>query len=151
AGVTEKPDVWIPDSSLWTRVVEGSGRGQAARGLTHLGGMASSPIVLAVPSRLAKRPRDLGAPAQPSRTELLAAAGTASNAEEEAAQRESVIPPRLIRLQVPDPDGTAAGMGSLVLANALLGGDPRGPAVFTGVVRTVREGVVPSVQAEFAA
>ena len=151
SGVTDKPDVWIPDSSLWTRVVEESGRGDAARGFTHLGGIASTPIVVAMPGRLAKRLRDLGAPAQPSWKELLAAAGTAANTEQEADARDSAIPPRLFRLHVPDPDDTATGMGSLVLASALLADDPRGPAVFTGVVRTVREGVVPSVQAQFAA
>ncbi|GAA0577800.1 substrate-binding and VWA domain-containing protein [Actinomadura livida] len=151
SGITEKPDVWIPDSSLWTSLVAGSGRDGAAPGFTPLGGMASTPIVLAMPSALALQLRNLGAPAQPSWKDLLAAAGTAANAEQEpGGARRSAIPPRLIRLQVPDPDRTATGMGVLVLADALVGGDPRGQALFTGAVRTFREGIVPSVNAEFA-
>ncbi|TDC56324.1 VWA domain-containing protein [Actinomadura sp. KC345] len=152
AGVTERPDVWIPDSSLWTRLVEGSGRAGAAAGLTGLGGMASTPVVPAMPSGLAARLRDLGAPAQPSWKELLAAAGTAANAEQGAdgAPAESAIPPRLFRLRVPDPDGTATGMATLMLASALLSEDPQGQALFTGVVRTIREGVAVSVKAGFA-
>ena len=151
AGVAERPDVWIPDSSLWTRLVEGSERAGAAAGLTGLGGMASTPIVPAMPKGLAARLRDLGAPAQPSWTELLAAAGTAANAERGTggAPAGSAIPPRLLRLRVPDPDGTATGMGTLMLASALLSGDPKGRALFTGVVRTIREGVAVSVEAGF--
>ncbi|TDC89046.1 substrate-binding domain-containing protein [Actinomadura sp. 7K507] len=152
AGVAEKPDVWIPDSSLWTKLVEGSRRAGAAGDLTGLGGMASTPIVLAMPSGLATRLRDLGAPAQPSWKELLAAAGTAANAEQgPSAPADGAIPPRLFRLRVPDPDGTATGMGTLLLADALLSGDPQGQAGFTGVVRTIREGVAVSVKAGFAA
>ncbi|MFG2246524.1 substrate-binding domain-containing protein [Spirillospora sp. NPDC048823] len=153
AGVTERPDVWIPDSSLWTKLVEESGRAGAAADFTHLGGMASSPIVLAMPRGLAVQLRNLGAPAQPSWKELLAAAGTAENAEQgpATAPAEGVIPPRLFRLQVPDPDRTATGMGTLMLAGALLADDPQGQAVFTGVVRTFREGIAASVKAQFAA
>jgi hypothetical protein len=114
--------------------------------------MASTPIVLAMPSGLATQLRNLGVPAQPSWKELLAAAGTAANAEQEpGGARESAIPQRLFRLQVPDPDRTATGMGTLVLADALAGGEPRGQALFTGAVRTFREGIAPSVGAEFAA
>ncbi len=151
AGVTEKPDVWIPDSSLWIRLVEGSGRDGPAAGFTHVGGIASSPVVLAMPAGLAARLRNLGVPAQPSWKELLAAAGTAANAEQGPGAPGSVIPPRLFRLQVPDPQRTATGMSTLVLAASLLGGDPEGRARFTGAVRTFREGVTPSVAAEFAA
>ncbi|MEU8799848.1 substrate-binding domain-containing protein, partial [Spirillospora sp. NPDC048819] len=153
AGVTEKPDVWIPDSSLWTKLVEESDRAGAAADFTRLGGIASSPIVLAMPRGLAVQLRNLGAPERPSWKELLAAAGTAENAEQgpAAAPAEGAIPPRLFRLQVPDPDRTATGMGTLMLAGALLADDPQGQAVFTGVVRTFREGIAASVKAQFAA
>ncbi|MEU8120806.1 substrate-binding domain-containing protein [Spirillospora sp. NPDC049024] len=149
AGVAQKPDVWIPDSSLWTKLVEGPGRVPAPGDPDRLGGIASTPIVLAMPRGLATRLRDLGAPERPSWKDLLAAAGTASNAEPGPAA--GAIPPRLLRLQVPDPDRSATGMGSLILAGALLADAPGGEASFTGVVRTIREGVAPSVQAEFAA
>ncbi|MGP4028608.1 substrate-binding domain-containing protein [Actinomadura sp. 3N407] len=151
AGITEKPDVWIPDSSLWTKLVGQSDRAGATANFTRLGGIASTPIVLAMPRGLAAQLRNLGAPAQPSWRELLAAAGTAENAEQGSAPTESAIPPRLFRLQIPDPDRTATGMGTLMLADALLSDDPQGQAVFTGVVRTFREGIAASVKAEFAA
>lgn len=138
AGVTERPDVWIPDSSLWL--------GLAGGGRAVLGSVATTPIVVAMPRGLAAQLRNLGAPARPSWTDLLASAGTAEN-----APGDSVIPPRLLRLQVPDPDRSATGMGTLVLANALLERSPSGDAGFTGVVRTIREGVAVSVKAEFDA
>ncbi|MFB4310058.1 substrate-binding domain-containing protein [Actinomadura sp. GTD37] len=146
AGVAEKPDVWIPDSSLWTDLVEGSGPAG-----TGLGGMASSPIVLAMPRGLAAQLRDLGAPARPSWRELLAAAGTAEDSGDDPGGGDGVIPPRLFRLQVPDPVRSATGMGTLLLAGALLSGGPEGRAGFAGVVRTFREGVAASVDAEFTA
>ncbi|TDD35396.1 VWA domain-containing protein [Actinomadura sp. KC06] len=159
AGVTERPDVWIPDSSLWTKLVEGSGRDGTATGQTttgpsvRLGGMASTPIVLAMPRGLAAQLRNLGAPARPTWRELLAAAGTAGNSDRGpgVGGGGGVIPPRLLRLQVPDPDRDATGMGALLLASALLSGDAEGRALFTGVVRTFREGIVASVKAEFDA
>ncbi|CNG54771.1 uncharacterized protein containing a von Willebrand factor type A (vWA) domain [Mycobacterium tuberculosis] len=150
AGVTERPDVWIPDSSLWLKLVEGSGQAGTP---AVLGGIAATPIVLAVPRGLAVQLRNLGAPEQPSWTELLAAAGTASNADEDpvGGTGDGVIPPRLFRLQVPDPGRSATGMGALVLAGALLRDSPAGAAGFAGVVRTIREGVAVSVKAEFDA
>ncbi|NVI92866.1 substrate-binding domain-containing protein, partial [Actinomadura sp. BRA 177] len=151
AGVTERPDVWIPDSSLWVKLVEGSAQTGPAGAPATLGGLASTPIVLAMPRGLAVQLRNLGAPERPSWTELLAAAGTASNAEEGPATGDGVIPPRLFRLQVPDPDRSATGMGTLMLAGALLARAPGGEADFAGVVRTVREGVAVSVKAEFDA
>jgi hypothetical protein len=105
--------------------------------------------VLAMPRGLATQLRNLGAPEQPSWKELLAAAGTASNAEQDPGTCDGVIPARLFRLQVPDPARTATGMGSLILANALLAKAPGGEASFTGVVRTIREGIAASVKAEF--
>ncbi|MCP9947862.1 substrate-binding domain-containing protein [Actinomadura madurae] len=119
AGVTERPDVWIPDSSLWTKLVGSSDRPGAAGSFTDLGGMASSPIVLAMPRGLATQLRNLGAPEQPSWKELLAAAG-ASDGGQDPDAGDGVIPARLFRLQVPDPDRSATGMGSLMLAGALL-------------------------------
>ncbi|MFA1537394.1 hypothetical protein [Actinomadura monticuli] len=150
--VAERPDVWIPDSSLWTELA-GSGRGGADAAFTTLGSAASTPIVPAMPRGLAVQLRNLGAPEQPSWTELLAAAGTASNADEDpaAGTGDGVIPPHLFRLQVPDPDRSATGMGTLMLAGALLDGAPGGEARFAGVVRAIREGVAVSVKAEFDA
>ncbi|GAA4384994.1 hypothetical protein GCM10023088_54060 [Actinomadura verrucosospora] len=151
AGVARRPDVWIPDSSLWTALVGGSGHAPAGGASGRSAGIASTPIVLAVPRGLATQLRNLGAPERPSWKDLLAAAGTAPDAGRDPADDAGVIPPRLLRLQVPDPARSATGMGSLILAGALLGGAPGGEASFTGVVRTIREGVAVSVDAEFAA
>ncbi|MFC5749675.1 substrate-binding domain-containing protein [Actinomadura rugatobispora] len=166
AGVTERPDVWVPDSSLWTVLAQaraaapepgaGQGTGPGPGTITRGRSMAASPIVVAMPATIARR---LGAPggAQPSWRELLTAAGAT---EEGAAPGTgpstgpgagpSRVPPGLVRLKVPDPNRTATGMGSLVLANLLLNASGDGNADFTGVVRTLRESVTPSVRAEFA-
>lgn len=151
AGVAHRPDVWIPDSSLWTGLVGGPAQAAGASGRSA--GIASTPIVLAVPRGLATQLRNLGAPERPSWKDLLAAAGTAPGAggDPAAGDGAGVIPPRLLRLQVPDPARSATGMGSLLLAGALLGGAPGGEASFTGAVRTIREGVAVSVDASFAA
>ncbi|MDL4820721.1 substrate-binding domain-containing protein [Actinomadura opuntiae] len=151
-GVTERPDVWIPDSSLWISLVQGTERPGKAVPFTGLGGIAASPIVVAMPKTLAGQLRDAGVPARPSWRDLLEAAGTADETGgSPAAGTGGPLPPHLLRLQVPDPDRSATGMGTLMLAGALLGGSPDGQAVFTGVVRTIREGVAASVNAEFTA
>ncbi|GAA2166194.1 substrate-binding domain-containing protein [Actinomadura napierensis] len=152
-GVTERPDVWIPDSSLWIKLVQGAGRPGNGTSFTGLGGIASSPIVVAMPKTLAGQLRDAGVPARPSWRDLLEAAGTADDGagSPAAGAGGGVLPPHLLRLQVPDPDRSATGMGTLMLAGALMGGSPDGEAVFTGVVRTIREGVAASVNAEFTA
>ncbi|HEU5031158.1 MAG TPA: substrate-binding domain-containing protein [Spirillospora sp.] len=152
AGVTERPDVWIPDSSLWISLVQGSGRPAQAVPFTGLGGIASSPIVVAMPKTLAAQLRAAGVPERPSWRDLLEAAGTADGpGAAPDAGTGGTIPAHLLRLQVPDPDRSATGMGTLMLAGSLMGGSPGGEAVFTGVVRTIREGIAASVNAEFTA
>ncbi|MER6814179.1 substrate-binding domain-containing protein [Spirillospora sp. NPDC000708] len=153
AGVTERPDVWIPDSSLWIGLVQGSGRAAQPVPFTALGGIASSPIVVAMPKALAAQLRAAGVPARPSWRDLLEAAGTADDSGGTPGKGAGggAIPPHLLRLQVPDPDRSATGMGTLMLAGTLMGGSPDGQAVFTGVVRTIREGIAASVNAEFTA
>ncbi|MBO2462621.1 substrate-binding domain-containing protein [Actinomadura violacea] len=148
AGVTERPDVWIPDSSLWIRLVQGSGGPPQDLPFTGLGGIASSPIVVAMPKALAAQLRNAGVPERPSWRDLLEAAGTA---DDPGGGTGGAIPAHLLRLQVPDPDRSATGMGTLMLAGTLMGGAPDGEAGFTGVVRTIREGVAASVNAEFTA
>ncbi|MFD0690409.1 substrate-binding domain-containing protein [Actinomadura fibrosa] len=152
AGVTQKPDVWIPDSTLWTKLVQGTAGNQAGN-LTDLGSMAGTPIVVAMPKTLAGQLREKGVPAQPSWEDLLRAAGTAENSTKDPADGEGRggIPRRLFRLQVPDPNRTATGMGALTLAGTLLSRVQGGEALFTGAVRTFREGIAASVDAEFTA
>jgi Mg-chelatase subunit ChlD len=154
AGVTRRPDVWIPDSSLWTVLAQANPSGEAGAGrITRGRSMAASPIVVAVPATIAQR---LGAQggAQPSWRELLTAAGATEDGTPPGAAdsgtSSSRIPQGLVRLKVPDPNRTATGMGSLLLANTLLNSSGDGNARFTGVVRTLRESVTPTVKSEFA-
>ncbi|GAA2452989.1 substrate-binding domain-containing protein [Actinomadura vinacea] len=153
AGVTERPDVWIPDSSLWAVMAQRPLSGGRTAGgddvpIVPRRSLASTPIVVAVPGTLAQR---LGAQsgAPPSWAELLTAAG-ATGDDPAAGAATTRIPPGLVRLKVPDPARTATGMGSVLLADELLNSGGGGDAGFTGVVRTLRESVTPSVQAEFA-
>ncbi|XVQ07790.1 substrate-binding domain-containing protein [Spirillospora sp. CA-255316] len=161
AGVTRRPDVWIPDSSLWTVLAQANATGDAGTGRIARGrSMAASPIVVAVPATIAQR---LGAQggAQPSWRELLTAAGATEDGAPPGTGSgtapgtspgtgPSRIPQGLVRLKVPDPNRTATGMGSLLLANTLLNSSGDGNARFTGVVRTLRESVTPTVKSEFA-
>ncbi len=153
SGAAERPDVWIPDSSLWTKLVQSSGGAGAAVGVTHLGGIASTPIVAVMPAGPAAQLRALGAPAHPSWKELFAAAGRADDAERGTggapAAGDAQAWPFLLTL--PDPGRTATGMGVLMLAGALPPHAQEGRAGFAGTARALRESVAPSVEAQFAA
>ncbi|WP_395108765.1 hypothetical protein [Actinomadura sp. SCN-SB] len=150
AGVTEKPDVWIPDSSLWTVLARApstaSGGRQGTGTITTLRSIASTPVVVATPAGVARRLQGRGG-ARPSWQALLVAAGAGAGT---GPGTGSAIPPGSVKLRVPDPNRTATGMAALMLANILLGRQDEGSAQFTGAVRTLREAVTPSVQAEFA-
>ncbi|WP_395103618.1 substrate-binding domain-containing protein [Actinomadura sp. SCN-SB] len=135
-----RPDVWIPDSSLWVAMAGTKDRNV----LPTRTSVARSPVVVALPRSLATTLRSRG---NPSWNDLLRAAGATTGG---AAPGNAVIPPGAARLLVPDPARNAAGMHALVLTDALLAGDPNQNAIFAGVARTVRESTVPTVRAEFA-
>ncbi|QXJ21327.1 substrate-binding domain-containing protein [Actinomadura graeca] len=139
------PDVWIPDSSLWTALAQGSG-GDARKVVPTKTSVASSPIVVGLPETLAGRLRQQGVTATPSWDNLLKAAGGVAGG---AVTKNQMIPAGSVRLLVPDPTRNAAGMGSLMITNALLANDPNRESIFTGIVRTVRESTVPTVPEEF--
>lgn len=121
-GEGDRPDVWIPDSSLWTAFARPP----------HVGGsIARSPIVLAT-----------AAPADSSWKLLLGpAAATISGQGDPGAGGP--------RPQVPDPTRSAAGLAALLMADRLLAVVPDGKAVFTGLVRAVRETTAPTVDEAF--
>uniref|UniRef100_UPI001041AA26 substrate-binding domain-containing protein n=1 Tax=Actinomadura roseirufa TaxID=2094049 RepID=UPI001041AA26 len=142
SAVNRRPDVWIPDSSLWmplARSVDGKGTA-----VTPRGSVATSPIVVGLPRTLALELKKRGA--SPSWNDLLKAAGGGAGGEGTGNQ---AIPAGSVRFIVPDPARNAAGMGSLMIISALLAGDPDRESAFTGLVRTVRESTVPTVQAQF--
>ncbi|GAA4232527.1 hypothetical protein GCM10022254_32640 [Actinomadura meridiana] len=144
----ERPDVWIPDSSLWLSMARPSGGGGNDGAALSAGtSVASSPIVVGLPRTLASQLKQQGITATPSWDNLLKAAGGVAGG---AVTKNQMIPAGTVRLIVPDPTRNAAGMGSLMITSTLLANDPNRDAIFTGIVRTVRESTVSSVKDEFA-
>lgn len=119
-----RPDVWIPDSSLWTAFYRPAEAGAS---------LAQSPIVVATM-----------APADPSWSLLLGPATETITSGVPGAPE-----PRGPRPRVPDPARSAVGMGALLMASKLLAGTPDAQAVFTGLVRAVRENTASTVDAAF--
>ncbi|SEG56753.1 von Willebrand factor type A domain-containing protein [Thermomonospora echinospora] len=146
SGGNRRPDVWIPDSSLWVSLVSTSAKGKDSVRLTRTS-VAQTPIVVGMPQTLAASLRNQGVIANPSWDNLLNAAGGTTGG---AVTKNQVIPAGSVRLFVPDPTRNAVGMGSLLLTNTLLANDPNREAIFTGIVRTMRENTTPSVKAQFA-
>jgi extracellular solute-binding protein/von Willebrand factor type A domain-containing protein len=145
-GSNAKPDVWIPDSSMWVSLVRTSPKGKNAVQVTKTS-VASTPIVVGMPRTLAGLLKQQGITASPSWDNLLNAAGGTPGG---AVTKNKTIPAKLVRLYVPEPTRNAAGMGALTLTNTLLTNDPNKDAIFTGIIRTVRENTAPSVKAQFA-
>ncbi|RKS77082.1 von Willebrand factor type A domain-containing protein [Actinomadura pelletieri DSM 43383] len=145
----ERPDVWIPDSSLWLSLARSSdvgGRGDKGGVVATGTSVASSPIVVGLPRTLAAGLKQRGITAAPTWESLLQAAGADAGG---AVTKNQVIPAGSVRLVMPDPMKNAAGMGALMITSALLANDPNRNSIFTGIVRTVRESTVPTVNAEF--
>ncbi|WP_200827469.1 substrate-binding domain-containing protein [Thermomonospora echinospora] len=143
-GVERRPDVWIPDSSLWTFLVSTSprqGRPFQVRGTS----LARNPIILGLPQGLVDGLKSRGVSVDPSWNLLLSSVPGAPGGNGDA----QAVPPELVRLQIPDPSRSSVGMGALVIARQLLAGRPGQEEVFTSLVRTARENLVPSVDAEF--
>ncbi|MBE1530600.1 substrate-binding domain-containing protein [Actinomadura algeriensis] len=143
AGDEERPDVWIPDSSLWLSRAAGE---DGKSDVTSSTSVAKSPIVIGMPSTLAQQLQQNGVTSTPSWDNLLKAAGGVAGG---AVTKNQMIPAGSVRLYVPDPMKNAAGMGSLMITNTLLANDPNRESIFTGIVRTVRESQVPTVDAQF--
>ena len=145
-GANKRPDVWIPDTSLWTSIVSASPKGKQSIQTTKTS-LASSPIVVGLPQTLATQLKQQGITATPSWDNLLKAAGGTAGG---GVTKNQMIPAGSVRLLVPDPARNGAGMGALMVTNTLLTNDPNREAIFTGIVRTVRESMLPTVNAQFA-
>jgi hypothetical protein len=146
AGATQAPDVWIPDSSLWTSMVRASAKGRDAVQVSRTS-VAQTPLVVGMPQALAGRLRGQGVTANPSWSDLLRAVGGSAGG---SVTKNAVIPPNLVRLEVLDPSRNAGGMASLMLTRMLLTGDPNAQTLFTGIVRSVRETTAPDISTQFA-
>ncbi|MGH3389732.1 MAG: substrate-binding domain-containing protein, partial [Actinomadura sp.] len=119
-GTTERPDVWIPDSSMWTSLVRTSEDGRDAVKVTKTS-LAQTPVVVGMPRTLAGTLRSQGVIESPSWDNLLKAVGGTAGG---AVTKNQMIPADLIRLQVLDPIRNAGGMASLMLTRTLLTNDP---------------------------
>jgi hypothetical protein len=144
-GQTQQPDVWIPDSSLWTSLVEKSPKGKGKVRITKTQ-VAQTPLVVAMPATLAGQLKKAGIISTPSWDNLLTAAGGMPGG---AVTKNQTIPADKIRLSVPDPTRNASGMAALMLTRALLQSDPNANTIFTGIVRTVQHATTPTVEAQF--
>ena len=113
--IARKPDVWIPDSSLWSAAAAEGGARPPRPGFP----IAWSPIVVGVPS-----PTGRG-PAAGDRTRWLELLGS-----------------RSATARITDPGRSGAGMSLLMIIRSLLADDPAGTEKFTGIVRNARQGVV---------
>jgi Bacterial extracellular solute-binding protein/von Willebrand factor type A domain len=146
-GTTSRPDVWIPDSSLWISLLRSMTPDGQAMEVTDTS-VARSPIVLGMPQTFADELRKQGVTAdRPSWNSLLRAGSGLAN---EAVDNVQPIPPNLVKLQAPDPARNAAGLASLSFAHQLWVNDPDQRTKFTGMVRTLRENMVPDMAAGFA-
>ncbi|HXA63221.1 MAG TPA: substrate-binding domain-containing protein, partial [Streptosporangiaceae bacterium] len=142
-GETQRPDVWIPDSSLWVSMVQASSQGKTAVRPTGTQ-VAETPLVVAMATPLATQLK--GVLAAPSWNSLLSAAGGVPGG---AVTKNPLIPAGLIKLSVPDPTRNASGMAALMLTHALLASDPKQRTIFTGIVRTVQHSTTPTVADQF--
>jgi hypothetical protein len=146
-GTASRPDVWIPDSSLWPSLLQSMAQGDRAVEVTKTS-VARSLIVVAMPQTFADDLRGRGVNAGRLTWNSLLSAGSGSAGA--TASGEQAIPPNLIKLQIPDPTRNAAGLGSLTLVHQLWAGDPDERTRFTGMVRNLQENTVPDVASGFA-
>jgi EmrB/QacA subfamily drug resistance transporter len=114
AGRGDGPDVWIPDSSVWT-----SRRSPVGPGVPQDNpSVALSPVVVAVRADTAAR---LGRPSRsPGFVDLLPRAGATDGP---------------VRFSLSDPERSAATAGVLLGLRSGIRGRPDGPAVVTAVLR----------------
>jgi hypothetical protein len=141
-----RPDVWIPDSTLWPTIVQSAAKGTDKVQLSPTR-LAQSPLVVAMPQALAGRLERQGTISNPSWDNLLSAAGAFAGG---AVTKNQTIPANLIRIQILDPSLNSAGMESLILTRLLLTNDPNADTIFTAIVRSVRDSTSPNTKALFA-
>jgi Mg-chelatase subunit ChlD len=117
---TERPDVWIPESTVWLQRAQARGAWSVPVAGTSV---ASSPVVLALTEDVAGQ---LGWPAkQPTWSDVLSASGLA--------------------IGVPDPSREPVGVSLLFGVRDVLGGSPDPAAAITTELRTLSPNTVPSV------
>ncbi|GAB2835357.1 substrate-binding and VWA domain-containing protein [Actinocorallia aurea] len=143
SGTVERPDVWIPDTSLWTGLVQAADSKLVTPTTVSI---ATSPIVVAVPQTLAKQLSKEGIMENPSWDNLLSAAGGVKGG---GVTKNQLIPPELLDMRVPDPVSTGTGMSAISMLRTLLESDKAADTIFTGIAQTIRNHTVASNEALF--
>ncbi|ACU74207.1 von Willebrand factor type A [Catenulispora acidiphila DSM 44928] len=141
AGVRGRPDVWIPETSLWLELARATGAGQAL--LPQNGNsVADSPTVVAAPKAVAGL---LGGQGAFSWEELVMMAlarsqGAASGSSGSSGPSGPVV-------AIADPTHDGAGLSALIVLNAMLAqavNDPQVKVGITGFVKGMADNVAPS-------
>ncbi|MCD0452747.1 substrate-binding and VWA domain-containing protein [Actinocorallia sp. API 0066] len=142
-GQTDRPDVWIPDSSLWVGLVQAADPKLVTPTTSSV---ATSPVIVAVPQTLAVQLAKEGIIDNPSWDNLLQAAGGVRGG---GVTKNQLIPAELLDMRVPDPVNTGTGMSAISMLRTLLASDKAADTIFTGVAQTIRSHTVPSTEALF--
>jgi len=116
-------DAWIPDSTLWVDVARGTPGGEASVRPTGLS-VAHSPLVIAMPRSVASKVIGTGGHVGWNFLFPAAAGGPAASLG--------------LRVQLPDPAQSAAGMAALIEARRLLGNQRKGQDQLTSFVLNVQ-------------
>lgn len=143
-GVTKKPDIWIPDTSLWSGLTKLTND----KAITSTGkSIATTPIVVGVPQSLALALKDTEVATKPSWDNLLSAAGGLPGG---AVTKNTLISAKLLDMKVLNPTSTGPGMAAIAMLRTLLQSDPKADTIFTGIVRTIRDHTSPDLRTQYA-
>ncbi len=129
---------WIPDSSLWVAVARSFAAGARAIGPASIT-VARSPLVLAMPAAAAARAPAFGAAV--SWSFLLPASAGGPPTDEK------------LRVELPDPSGSAVGLATLIQVSRALGTSARARSALADFILTSRFTTsldTPSALASFA-
>lgn len=138
-----RPDVWIPDSSLWVTLVGSSSGGATAVRLTPTS-LAESPVLVATTRTYANKIKQQGI--QPTWDMLLKATDALAAG---AVTKNAMLPANSVHLQILDPTRNAAGLSAVVMTHMLLQSDPNSAAIFTQIVRSVQASISPDTKSLF--
>ncbi|GAB3679841.1 substrate-binding domain-containing protein [Actinocorallia lasiicapitis] len=144
SGGAAKPDVWIPDSSLWAGMVQMKASTAVTPTNTKL---ATSPVVVVVPKTLHTALDKMGVLETPSWDNLLSAAGGLPGG---AVTKNQLIDADMLDLRVLSPNTTGPGMASISMVKMLLKGDENANAIFTAIMQTIRKATRPTIQQMYA-
>ncbi|TYB45590.1 substrate-binding domain-containing protein [Actinomadura chibensis] len=142
----KRPDVWIPDSSLWTSLIQAQ-RGPGSRVRPTGTSVARTPVVVAAPRQPAAASSRRFLRANLTWMGLLKVI-TDGGAGGTARDRPGSV--RSTRVVMLDPTRSAVGMAALMIAAQSLARTPDPRSALANVMRNLRESIVPDVDSQFA-